>query len=233
VLEIRLLGHPQFLADGVPIKLPKRSASIPLAAYLLLHRDEAVSRSFVAFTLWANESEESALSELRRYVYLLNKTLPRAEGHAAWIRADDDVLRWDGAAPMRLDVAEFERLSAAPAGYADAVKLYGGDLLEDAYDDWLLPHRERLRALYFADLVGLVTEHRGARDFHRAASYASQLLSADPWREDVVRMLMACRYESGDAAGAVSAYQKISDIDSNPDGLRDLLKAYLWSGSKL
>lgn len=206
MLEIRLLGHPQFLADGVPIKLPKRSVSIPLAAYLLLHRDEAVSRSFVAFTLWANESEETALAELRRYVYLLNKTLPRGGGDTPWIRADDDVLRWDSATPMLLDVAEFERLSAAPSGYADAVKLYSGDLLEDAYDDWLLPHRERLRALYFADLVGLVAEHRAARDFHRAAAYASQLLSADPWREDVVRALMACRYESGDAAGALAAF---------------------------
>ena len=206
VLEIRLLGHPQFLADGVPIKLPKRSVTIPLAAYLLLHRDEAVSRSFLAFTLWANDSEETALAELRRYIYLLNKTLPRAPDDAPWIRADDDVVRWDGAASMRLDVAEFERLSAAPSGYAEAVKLYAGDLLEDAYDDWLLPHRERLRALYFADLVGLIAEHRGARDFKRAAAYATQLLSADPWREDVVRLLMACRYESGDAAGALAAF---------------------------
>ena len=36
--------------------------------------------------------------------------------------------------------------------------------------------------------------------------------------------------ESGDAAGAVATLQKVSDIDSNPDGLRDLLKAYLQTG---
>ena len=36
--------------------------------------------------------------------------------------------------------------------------------------------------------------------------------------------------ESGDGAGAVAALQKISDIDSNPDGLRDLLKAYPLTG---
>src|SRR5271165_5476777 len=36
--------------------------------------------------------------------------------------------------------------------------------------------------------------------------------------------------ESGDAAGAVAALQKVTDIDSNPDGLRDLLKAYLQTG---
>jgi tetratricopeptide (TPR) repeat protein len=36
--------------------------------------------------------------------------------------------------------------------------------------------------------------------------------------------------ESGDAAGAVTTLQKVSDIDSHPDGLRDLLKAYLQAG---
>jgi tetratricopeptide (TPR) repeat protein len=36
--------------------------------------------------------------------------------------------------------------------------------------------------------------------------------------------------ESGDAAGAVAILQKVADIDSNPDGLRDLLKAYLQAG---
>src|ERR1022692_418229 len=68
-LEVHLLGHPQFLTHGEPIKLAKRGVSIPLAAYLLLHSDEWISRSFLAFTLWANEPEDTALSELRRYVY--------------------------------------------------------------------------------------------------------------------------------------------------------------------
>ena len=36
--------------------------------------------------------------------------------------------------------------------------------------------------------------------------------------------------ESGDAASAVATLKKISDLDSNPDGLRDLLKAYLETG---
>src|SRR5205814_572264 len=36
--------------------------------------------------------------------------------------------------------------------------------------------------------------------------------------------------ESGDAAGAASSLQKIGDIDSHADGLRDLLKAHLQAG---
>lgn len=207
-LEVHLLGHPQFLTHGTPIKLAKRSVSIPLAAYLLLHRDEWISRSFLAFTLWANEPEDIALSELRRYVYLLNKSLPQVAGDESWIRADDDVLRWNDGLPMQFDVAEFERLSGSAETYADAVRMYTGDLLEDTYDDWVVSYRERLRAMYAADLGGLIVRARDARDFKKAADYASALLVADPWREDVLRQLMASRYESGDGAGALAEYER-------------------------
>ncbi len=205
-LEVRLFGHPQFASRGDAIKLPNRGVTIPLAAYLLLNHSEPVSRSVLAFTLWAEESETRALSELRRYVYLLNKTLPaRADGEP-WIVATEDLLRWNGESELRFDVAEFERLCKTPDGYADAVALYAGDLLEGSYDDWVVAHRERLRSAYFGALTALIAKHRDARDFKRAADYASQLLAADPWREDVVRLLMACRYEYGDSAGALAAF---------------------------
>ena len=47
----------KFLTDGSPISWPNAASAFPLAAYLLLHRDEWISRSFLAFTLWANEPE--------------------------------------------------------------------------------------------------------------------------------------------------------------------------------
>jgi len=57
-----------------------------------------------------------------------------------------------------------------------------------------------------------------------------RMLTLDPGNAHALQMQAKNLLESGDAAGAVSAYQKISDIDSNPDGLRDLLKAYLLTG---
>jgi tetratricopeptide (TPR) repeat protein len=38
-------------------------------------------------------------------------------------------------------------------------------------------------------------------------------------------------FESGDIAGAIKNLQKVADLDSNPDGLRTLLQAYLQSGA--
>ncbi len=57
-----------------------------------------------------------------------------------------------------------------------------------------------------------------------------RMLSLDPGNTYALLMQGKNMIESGDAAGAVTTLQKISDLDSHPDGLRDLLKAYLQSG---
>jgi tetratricopeptide (TPR) repeat protein len=57
-----------------------------------------------------------------------------------------------------------------------------------------------------------------------------RMLTLDPGNTYALLMQGKNLIEAGDAAGAVTALSKVSDIDSNPDGLRDLLKAYLQSG---
>ncbi len=57
-----------------------------------------------------------------------------------------------------------------------------------------------------------------------------RMLKLDPGNTYALLMQGRNLIESGDAAGAVTTLQKISDIDSNPEGLRDLLKANLQTG---
>ena len=57
-----------------------------------------------------------------------------------------------------------------------------------------------------------------------------RMLTLDPGSTYALLMQGKNMIESGDAAGAVTTLSKVSDIDSNPDGLRDLLKAYLQTG---
>ena len=63
-----------------------------------------------------------------------------------------------------------------------------------------------------------------------AEEVLQRMLTLDPGNTYALLMQGKNMIESGDAAGAVATLQKISDIDSNPDGLRDLLKAYLQTG---
>ena len=57
-----------------------------------------------------------------------------------------------------------------------------------------------------------------------------RMLTLDPGNAYALVMQGKNLLESGDGAGAVAALQKIPDLDSNADGLRDLLKAYLLAG---
>ncbi len=63
-----------------------------------------------------------------------------------------------------------------------------------------------------------------------AEEVLQRMLTLDPGNAYALRIQGKNMLESGDGAGAVAALQKIPDIDSNADGLRDLLKAYLLTG---
>jgi tetratricopeptide (TPR) repeat protein len=63
-----------------------------------------------------------------------------------------------------------------------------------------------------------------------AEEVLQRMLTLDPGNAYALLMQGKNMLESGDAAGAVATLQKIGDLDSNPDGLRDLLKAYLQTG---
>jgi tetratricopeptide (TPR) repeat protein len=57
-----------------------------------------------------------------------------------------------------------------------------------------------------------------------------RMLTLDPGNGYALLMQGRNLLESGDTDAAIEALQKVPDLDSNPDGLRDLLKAYLKTG---
>jgi tetratricopeptide (TPR) repeat protein len=63
-----------------------------------------------------------------------------------------------------------------------------------------------------------------------AEEILQRMLTLDPGNTYALLMQAKNLLESGDAEGAIASFQKIADIDSNPEGLRDLLKAYLQTG---
>ncbi|HEY1677078.1 MAG TPA: tetratricopeptide repeat protein, partial [Candidatus Sulfotelmatobacter sp.] len=71
---------------------------------------------------------------------------------------------------------------------------------------------------------------RSKGSLNAAEEVLQRMLTLDPGNAYALLMQGKNLVESGDAAGAVAILQKVSDIDSNPDGLRDLLKAYLLTG---
>ncbi|HLE27209.1 MAG TPA: AAA family ATPase [Anaerolineales bacterium] len=210
MLRIHLFGNLRVLHDGVAVKFAAPPKTVPLWAYLLLHRGDPIPRQVLAYTLWPDDSESDAKANLRRHLHQLQRALPPAPSGRPWVLSSTETMQWNPTADHWLDVADFERLCASEATWSDAVSLYTGDLLETVYEDWMFYERERLRDLYFAALTSLVLQHRAQRDYPTAIHFAQQLLGRDPLREDAMRQLMALRYEAGDRAGALKDYERFA-----------------------
>jgi tetratricopeptide (TPR) repeat protein len=70
--------------------------------------------------------------------------------------------------------------------------------------------------------------NRGSRG--GAEEILQRMLTLDPGNSYALLLRARNAIESGDAAGAIPLFQKVHDLDSHPDGMRDLLKAYLQTG---
>jgi pilus assembly protein FimV len=71
---------------------------------------------------------------------------------------------------------------------------------------------------------------RSKGNLNGAEEVLQRMLTLDPGNGYALLMQGRNLLETGDAAAAIESLQKVPDLDSNPDGLRDLLKAYLKTG---
>jgi DNA-binding SARP family transcriptional activator len=211
-LRIRLLGELDLRLGEEPLPPLGSARAESLLAYLLLHREAAQPRQHLAFLLWPDSHEPQARTNLRHLLHVLRRALPDAD---RFLEVTPRTLHWREDATWWLDVAAFEaavaRAEGAPPGgeaaaLAEAAKLYGGDLLHGAYDDWVIEERERLRQRHLQVLERLV-ELLAARAEHAAAiPYAERLLRDDPLREATYQVLMRLHDARGDRARALRTY---------------------------
>jgi len=204
VVRISLLGVRNFTCDEQPWRFVAPPRTIPLLGYLLAAAGPT-PREVLAAALWPDADEEEARGNLRRHLHHLSKAMPPSD--LPWVRTDGDTVEWIGEA--RADVTEF-RNALSSGDRRAAVDCYGGDFLEGFYDDWIISQRERFAADYVCALSDLLAESRSARDHAAALSYAQRILRVDEWREDVVRAVMSVRYEAGDRAGALGAFERFA-----------------------
>lgn len=203
-LDVRLFGHLEVALDGERVALATPRKSLQVLAYLLLHRGIAVSREYLAFLLYPDDAEASARAKLRATLSEIPKILPEAARRSLTI--DTDKLLWNRDSGLWVDVEAFAEAAADRARLSEAIEIYRGDLLPEVYDEWLDVIRERLRNVYLRCLSEQVSEARRNANYPLAIEAARKILAVDPWREDVVRRIVAMRYESGDRAGALSEY---------------------------
>jgi len=139
VLRVRLLGGVELRPGAQALPALDSARGESLLAYLLLHRGAPQPRQRLAFLLWPDSTEQQAHTNLRKVLHNLRRALPDAD---RLIDIGPRTLQWRAAAPLWLDVEQFETALVGER-LEEAVETYGGELLEGRYDEWLLDERER------------------------------------------------------------------------------------------
>ena len=210
MLRVHLFGPPRLQLDDAPLPVWGRPKVLPLLAFLVLRARSAVSREVVARTLWPDDDDSAARANLRRHLHYLGELLPVPEARP-WFAATASTVAWAHDNGAWCDVIEFESCERSPNGFAEAVALYSGDLLEGCDEEWIEFERESYRVAFLSVLERLALAQLARRNYGDAERHAQLLLLHDPWRETAVRALMRIRFEAGDRAGALAAYERFGE----------------------
>ena len=215
MLEFRVLGPLEVVADGDPVRLggPRQRATL---AILLLNANRVVPVERLADDLYAGRPPVSAVTQVQRQVSELRRALgsaaaieTRPPGYTLRVRDDD------------FDLARFERLTAeaerarsrddagaAAALLREALDLWRGPPLADlAYESFAAAACERLEELRLAALEERIDADLSLGRHATLVAELEALVTEHPLRERLRGQQMLALYRSGRQAEALEAYR--------------------------
>jgi predicted ATPase/DNA-binding SARP family transcriptional activator len=223
-LALHVLGPPRIELDGQAISLSHQKA-VALLVYLGVTRQRH-TRQALAALLWPDYDPAGARGEVRRMVWVLNKSLGQG-----WLEVNRQTVMLPPQPDLWLDIDRFQGLLAATQSHGHppseacpaclepltaAVALARGDFLagfsladSPDFDTWQAFEAESLRRELAGALERLVQllmqRHETLRN--QAVNYARRWLALDPLNEPAHRQLMRLYVWAGQPAAAIQQYQ--------------------------
>ncbi len=229
-LRVQLLGSFGVWVDGQalpPAAWPSRKAC-QLLKILVTYRQRAVATDELIEWLWPDLPPKSARNSLWVAVSRLRHLLePEADRDAASIiLTQPPGYRFDPVHGCEIDVDCFlahiqagrawqaqGEWAAAIDAYRAAEPLYRGDyLLDDPYEEWAIPARERLRETFLEMQEALAACLLALGRCVETLAHARRVLEHDPCRESAWRLIMEAHYRAGDPAQALQAFARCRTI---------------------
>ncbi len=256
-LALHFLCAPRLELNGKAVSLSHHKATA-LLAYLAV-TSQRHTRAALAVLLWPDHDPAGARGELRRMIWVINKSLGQG-----WLATDQQTVLLPPHPGLWLDVACFHELLAAsrqhnhPAhemcptcleSLTEAVNMAQGDFLagftlpdSPDFDTWQAFETESLRRELAGALERLVQflALGEKTSVERAIAYARRWLALDPLHELAHRQLMELYAQAGQPAAAVQQYQNCVEVMAQEFGiapaaettaLLEAIKANRWPAS--
>ena len=205
-IAIRLLGSFELLIDGQETVLLSGKV-LALFAYLLLNGRQ--SRTALTDTLWAATAIERRNSRLSDTVYRLRRALS-----GRYLTTTENFIQLEFPTEPWIDIHAFTAVSQRDdiPSLMEANQLYGGDLLAESDEEWLLGRRVTLQDQYFSCLLKLGEATENSGDLAAAAGHYRKLIELNPLFESGYRGLMRVQAGSGQIARALDTFATLSRI---------------------
>ena len=210
-LEVRLLGQFELRHAGLPVRLASRPAQ-SLLAYLILTAPTVHRRERLAGLLWPDATEANARNYLRSALWQIRKAFQAAgldDDHLLLV--DNIGLGFNPDSNYWLDALVLERAANADCAgerLMQAVGLYQGELLPGFYDEWLLPERQRLHAVFEQRAQRWLDCLIEQRRWPEVTSWSEFWIARSPTAEAPYRALMLACHGQRDAAGVAAAFER-------------------------
>lgn len=220
IYTIKLFGKAQVLHhDTVVQGLPAKAQE--LLFFLIIHRERIHTRETIAACLWHDASPAQAKKYIRQTLWQLQAALgEEAMGAEPLLHLDNQWLQFNQAAPVSVDISQFEDVFHAIRNVADdaltaeagrralaAVDLYQAELLQGWYPDWCMVARERYFSIYLMLIDKLMHYCLFHGDFETGIALGLRALKFDYAREKTHRRLMRLYHANGDRTSALRQFE--------------------------
>ncbi len=225
-LTINMLGPVEILRDparplGADAWTTKRARDI--LCFIASRRHRRASKDTIIDTFWGEADFEAVeknfhptVSHIRK---ALNSNQPLKQNFLLYRDGD---YQFNPDFSYRIDIEEFDRVlsegeAARRAGeherrlqlYEEAVSLYRGEFMQGSYDEWVEEQRSYYSEQYMRILEALAVAAQKSEEWLRSLQLAQQILSSDPFREDIHCMLMRAHAGQGNRVAVKEQYESL------------------------
>lgn len=208
--RVLVLGSFALERDGVQIDTSRWQRRIEVLFKLLaIAPNRQRLRDELVDLLWPETPPERGLGNLRMLVHRLR--LAMGEGPAP-VLSDHGWIALNPAYNWELDLERFEALAAEADGDITALEraaaLYRGEpLIEDRYEDWAMPIRERAQRTWRDICLRLGNHYRSHGSYDDAARWFERVLTDDPVDEEALRGLLVVHAGAGRPGEAMRRFR--------------------------
>jgi LuxR family maltose regulon positive regulatory protein len=228
-LTLKLIGHVEIYRDPTRPFAPdawttRRARDI--FCYIATSKHRRVEKDLLIEAFWGDADFEAIEKNFHPTISHIRKALnSRQTFKQNFIMYRDGAYQLNPELSYFIDTEEFDRYIAEAekakregddAAFRDnlelAHKLYRGDFMSGVYDAWVDELRGYYSEQYARILNGLAKISFKEKNWSQTVKLANEILQADPYREDVHRLLMRVYAAQGKRGAVKEQFEKISEL---------------------